>query len=256
MSQPITQTSQPQLQPQTPTQTSTLPQTSTSTPTLPQTLPQTSTQTSTQNLQSLVITPSSKLDSPVGHQPVPPIDIKIEEYPGGKSFKVSGEGTRLYKEQLKNQLGGRYNPKLAGGPGWIFPLSKLNEAKTWLDEVKRGVIPPDVSQQIITTTTGGMSIISVTKPYESDYQVVQWKVFKPKPGMRVNVKAAQVNFDWVVDAIASSSNNNIIDTVYMSDPNKPLPGDQRYVAVITNGKWQVSGINQEHSVKFTKIETQ
>lgn len=30
------------------------------------------------------------------------------------------------------ELGGSYNPRLKGGPGWIFPLFKLNEFENYL----------------------------------------------------------------------------------------------------------------------------
>lgn len=48
--------------------------------------------------------------------------IKLEIY-SGKSVAVYGD-TRKFKEILK-ELGGRFNPYLKGGPGWIFPKRKL-----------------------------------------------------------------------------------------------------------------------------------
>ena len=40
-----------------------------------------------------------------------------------RSFVVRGEETKKYKEDLK-KLGGRWNPRLKGGAGWIFSNKK------------------------------------------------------------------------------------------------------------------------------------
>jgi hypothetical protein len=50
-------------------------------------------------------------------------DLTVEEY-SEKALVVRGETTE-HKEELK-QLGGKYNARLRGGPGWIF--SKKKEA--------------------------------------------------------------------------------------------------------------------------------
>ncbi len=53
------------------------------------------------------------------------LDLTVHEY-SEKSIVVRGEDTKLYKEELKD-LGGKYNSRLKGGPGWIF--SKRYEDK-------------------------------------------------------------------------------------------------------------------------------
>ena len=50
--------------------------------------------------------------------------LSIENY-SDKSFVIRGD-TRDVKEELK-RLGGKYNSRLRGGPGWIFPKSKRDE---------------------------------------------------------------------------------------------------------------------------------
>ncbi|MFR9543470.1 MAG: hypothetical protein SNH27_15645, partial [Rikenellaceae bacterium] len=48
--------------------------------------------------------------------------IKVVDY-SDKSFAIIGE-TKSIKEQLK-ELGGRFNPRLTCGAGWVFPKTKL-----------------------------------------------------------------------------------------------------------------------------------
>lgn len=61
-------------------------------------------------------------------------DISIEEY-SDLSIVVIGD-TRKYKEDLK-KLGGKYNSRLRGKPGWIFPKSKQNDIAKFIKEGKR-----------------------------------------------------------------------------------------------------------------------
>lgn len=61
-------------------------------------------------------------------------DISLEEYTD-RSIVVRGE-TRQYKEDLK-KLGGKYNSRLRGEPGWIFPKSKQNDVVKFIKEGKR-----------------------------------------------------------------------------------------------------------------------
>jgi hypothetical protein len=61
-------------------------------------------------------------------------NISLEEYTD-RSVVVRGE-TRQYKEDLK-KLGGKYNSRLRGEPGWIFPKSKQNDIVKFIKEGKR-----------------------------------------------------------------------------------------------------------------------
>lgn len=61
-------------------------------------------------------------------------DISLEEYTD-RSVVVRGE-TRQYKEDLK-KLGGKYNSRLRGEPGWIFPKSKQSDIVKFMKEGKR-----------------------------------------------------------------------------------------------------------------------
>ena len=55
-----------------------------------------------------------------------------------KSFVVRGD-TKPFKDQLgKKGLGGKWNQKLRGGPGWIFRLSERERVAAWIEKVKSG----------------------------------------------------------------------------------------------------------------------
>lgn len=61
------------------------------------------------------------------------MSLQINSY-SDKSFKVSGD-TKKYVEQLK-KLGGKYNPYLKNGPGWIFSNKRLDEVKKFVDQTQ------------------------------------------------------------------------------------------------------------------------
>lgn len=64
-------------------------------------------------------------------------DISIESYTD-KSVVVRGQGTKLFRDKLK-ELGGRWNPKLTGGPGWIFSSKKREDLQALLFGEKKSV---------------------------------------------------------------------------------------------------------------------
>jgi len=61
-------------------------------------------------------------------------DISIEQY-SERSIVVRGD-TRKYKEDLK-KLGGKYNSRLRGEPGWIFPKTKEGDVNMFINGGKR-----------------------------------------------------------------------------------------------------------------------
>ncbi len=58
-------------------------------------------------------------------------DIRIVDYTE-KSIAVYGD-TKKYKEELK-RIGGKYNPKLKEGPGWIFPKTLKENVFKFINE--------------------------------------------------------------------------------------------------------------------------
>jgi len=60
--------------------------------------------------------------------------ITIEDYTE-KSIVVRGEDTKEIKEKLQ-ELNGKYNPNLEGGPGWIFSKKRREEVEDLIKSVK------------------------------------------------------------------------------------------------------------------------
>jgi len=68
-------------------------------------------------------------------------DINIESY-SDYSIVVRGE-TRKYKEDLK-KLGGTYNGRLKGGPGWIFRKTSLKNVNAFVKGGRRLVSDEEI----------------------------------------------------------------------------------------------------------------
>jgi hypothetical protein len=58
--------------------------------------------------------------------------IPFIEYYSDKSFKLCGN-TRPHKDKIKD-IGGRYNPNLTGGSGWIFKNNEKGKVNKWISE--------------------------------------------------------------------------------------------------------------------------
>lgn len=61
-------------------------------------------------------------------------DLTVVDY-SSRSIAVQGN-TRKYKEDLK-KLGGTYNGRLKNGPGWVFPKSREDDVKSFIEGGKR-----------------------------------------------------------------------------------------------------------------------
>lgn len=69
-------------------------------------------------------------------------------YYSDKSIAIYGD-TKPWAENLK-ELGGRFNPKLRDGPGWIFQRAREHEIMDFLSKVQSGLIQP--MQQMYQTS--------------------------------------------------------------------------------------------------------
>jgi hypothetical protein len=61
-----------------------------------------------------------------------------------RSFAVVGESTKVLKEDLK-KFGGRYNPHLSCGAGWIFPVKAYDSVTSFLEKKGLKVVKKDLS---------------------------------------------------------------------------------------------------------------
>lgn len=164
-----------------------------------------------------------------------------------KSFIVFGEATRIHKNTLKS-LGGRFNgrlkerPGFSGGPAWIFPSSLKDKVFPFINEVNDKKIDTHFN---VPAEGDQSSLPTVNEPIRHRrFQYVKWKVFLPKNGMNVTVKANGVEHKGTV--LQTDMNKNFVDTVYISIDGKTSK------LVICNGKWQVWGYMVEHVVYFSE----
>tara|TARA_Y100000389_G_C17314448_1_gene439709 strand:+ start:436 stop:876 length:441 start_codon:yes stop_codon:yes gene_type:complete len=79
-------------------------------------------------------------------------NVEIEQY-SEKAFAVRGE-TKEYKTLL-SELGGKWNSRLKGGAGWIFPNSLRENVENW---IKNDILVRNKRYDISTTTAFSMNI--------------------------------------------------------------------------------------------------
>ena len=182
------------------------------------------------------------------------MDLTVTPY-SDKSFKVSGAATRTYSNQLKD-LGGRYNSNLKDGPGWIFSNTKYDVVNEFVQQVQGSEcpLPPPVQRRQYLPKPSAQQDIPIPRkplpqpPQRSNYQTVTYTVPRPQHGMRVLISFDGNQNEYQVVGIEQT--DNVTDTVMIQglEPNELL------TLVITNGKWQVLGIADTHSITFEGID--
>lgn len=168
-----------------------------------------------------------------------------------KSFKLSGEETRAYKEQLKD-LGGRYNPRLQGGAGWIFKKELYDKVQAFVDAVSSGEILPDVESAtpVAKASTAKTSVAKAparAQPCDPGYQTVTYRVVKPRADMKVLVKMKRVTTEYTIDSLEEK--NGVIEEVTIYKPDSNID----HKLVIINGAWKMLGIDDPHTVEFVAV---
>jgi hypothetical protein len=182
----------------------------------------------------------------------------------GKSFVVSGS-TKEFKDQLMS-LGGKYNPHLTTGPGFIFFNKRENEEQEVTDFVNNHNKSPNNNEDLlsinnikslITNKTGIVrsplpstksSINYPNRFVGSDglsYQIIINTCPLPYLNQKVTVKYSDDSFDSTISDINEGSPiNNIVLTYQEEDIVKQTR------AIIMNGKWQIYQFIQNHELIF------
>ena len=177
-----------------------------------------------------------------------------------KSFVISGS-TKEFKEQLM-ALGGRYNPKLKTGPGFIFSNKKEQEVKDFLNNNNNNNNDNDNNYDILATNKGKITNTKIKSALPStnssfnypnrfigsdglSYQIIITTCPLPYLDQKVTVKYTDSSFDSVISNVNNSSPvNDIILTYQENDISKQTR------AIILNGKWQVYLLDIEHELIF------
>lgn len=169
--------------------------------------------------------------------------LMVSDY-SEKSFVVSGDLTRTYKDSLK-KMGGKFNKnlKIDGKvtPGWIFAKKNQEKVMEFVLGVHNGEITPTNSLPSVNQT----DMPNVEKSNVPKYQFVKFKVFRPAEGMKAQLKSEGKTMEGTVTRIQSSNNNDVIDTAYIDFDGKEQWG------VICRGKWQLFGYFPNHTLFFS-----
>jgi len=173
------------------------------------------------------------------------MDIHVEKY-SDKAIKLSGTATKNIKDHLQ-QLGGKYNPKLKGGPGWIFPLKTINDLKLLFER-----LDPNLVQSLIAIESSAASYSPV--PVSSsivdnnldqlEYQIITYKLVKPKIGMSLHLKIGSTSHSGSI--INISIHNNIIDEALLQLNDIQTT----YSLKIFNGQWIITDLNDPYELIF------
>jgi hypothetical protein len=164
-----------------------------------------------------------------------------------KVFVVFGEATKIHKDSLK-ALGGKFNGKLKprpdtgfpGGPAWMFMFERQSPVMEFVNKVNNGTVP---TQRTVPTQGPQAALPNVAVPVKNEkFQTVRWKVFIPKEGMSVTIKANGSQLNGTV--IQTETHRDVVDTCYI------LVGETTSKLVICNGGWQVLGYMVDHTVFF------
>jgi len=185
-----------------------------------------------------------------------------------KSFTVSGS-TKDHKEELM-ALGGKYNPHLKTGPGYIFGNKKEDEVRKFIESINNdGSKDQDIlsinnsNNTNSTNNTNKKKLIIIDKSKPSllstntvlnypnrfiaadnlSYQIIVQTCILPHVNQKVTVNHTSGSFDSTVININENA-NDILLTYQEDDTTKQTR------AVIINGKWQIHLLATDHELIF------
>jgi len=184
-----------------------------------------------------------------------------------KSFTVSGS-TKDHKEKLM-ALGGKYNPHLKTGPGYIFGNKKEDEVREFIESINNSdskdqdILSINNTNNTNNSNKKKLTIIDKSKSslpstntvlnYPNrfiaadnlSYQIIVQTCFLPYVNQKVTVNHTNGSFDsTVIDINDGFSVNDILLTYQEDDITKQTR------AVIINGKWQIHLLAVDHELIF------
>lgn len=174
-------------------------------------------------------------------------NLIIEAY-SEKSFVVRGD-SKPYSSYFKERKG-RWNPRLQGGPGWIFSYGKenstYNEIYQLVQDINEGKVAPiesPTSPRTRVTPTPRTSRVALP----TGFQTVSWVIHKPAVNEEISLVSEGNSYRYKITEVQDHDGIVDIATIQsLDDPN--------FVAnlVIVNGQWQVYKLVQDHTVEFVK----
>ncbi len=190
--------------------------------------------------------------------------------PVGGFFTVKGEGTKVYRENLK-KLGGKWNHI---HHVWSFEASNLHYVKDLVDGIAKGTVvadpivarPPSThhnhhnthhtnahhqspSNPHVNTGTqvqlGGLDLPTIggSNNFES---VGPWSIFIPVPGMKAKIQIDKKGAVGTYSVISVTGSRKDGYTALITDGKQKDPSKLE----ITNAHWQVRGLLNYHTIRF------
>src|SRR5579862_5483004 len=179
--------------------------------------------------------------------------MELQDYTD-KSIVIYGS-TKPYRDELK-ALGGRFNPNLDGGAGWIFRKVDEEKVKRFIDEKTNSVSSnrqkPDLSnneknespksplfyKKPIPASQLESSAVGLKFPNNFiagdglQYQIIVYTCPRPSLGQKVSIKVGDETIDYTVTRIKSYNPTDDIEiTPVVNDTSEPAISR----AVIMNG---------------------
>lgn len=154
----------------------------------------------------------------MSEQNKPITEINIVEY-SESSFAVQGN-TFGYKNDLRT-LGGKYNAKLRGGPGWIFSFASEKKVREYIET---GKLPVSLEKEKSETTTSS----SFKKPQKESTQIEKPNSFATPTLTEyalllstINSMADKINkIDLALSFLLTDDQKKTLNTIINASPNK------------------------------------
>ena len=192
------------------------------------------------------------------------MDLRLIPY-SEKSFVITGEETRNYKEYFKKT--GRFNANLKNPedsdqkmPGWIFSNKHLATMTDIVNKIHAGQLSPPTSpapspRRTTKVSRARKSALKPSVPFDQplslepqkvETQTVTYNVVKPEVGMTAYLTLDTTTVTTTVTQVGQSQSG-----AYDSAVVKPVTNKETYLLAIVSGKWQVLGVLNDHQVTFS-----
>ena len=185
------------------------------------------------------------------------------------SFVVSGS-TKEFKDELM-ALGGKYNPNLTTGPGYVFSNKKEEEVRNFINKHNESfghdiLLPQNNKKDVLSLNNKLLTNKTIKSPLPSmnssinypnrfvgsdglSYQIIIETCPLPFLNQQVTVKYIDSDngFESTVSNINDGSPINDITLTYEEGENYIL---RQTRAMIINGKWQIHLLESSHELIF------
>jgi len=191
--------------------------------------------------------------------------LTIRSY-SDKSFVVIGS-SKPYRKVME-RFGGKWNPRLQGGPAWIFSNLHQESVTDLVQKINSGQVEPDNNPVYrggnntrrgrgrgrgrggYNGSRGRMYLPTASQQYNNQQygnpkkQVVTWELARPSVGDTIYLsEPGMKTLHFNVSQVIPDQNGFIVQAKFTH------PGGESWLSII-NGSWKVFGKWEEHTVQF------